>query len=187
MSILFVSAFLEYVFPPFPGDTLTLLGAFLITAKHWSFAFVFTSVLAGSGLGAMAAFWVGTWLERKRKSRKAGDSSAVIDRLVERFRRHGEAFLVINRFLPAVRSLFFVAAGMAGMRARWVLAYSLVSAALWTLLLIALGSSVGASFEDLERFFVAYSKLVWGGFALLAVLWLGRAVYRRLRSRIKQA
>ena len=174
LGILAASALLEYVFPPFPGDTVTLFGAFLITAKGWSFAGVFAAVLLGSGAGALADFWLGRWLGRTRHPKQ-------LDRLVERFQRHGEVYLVVNRFLPGVRALFFVAAGMAGMRASRVLFWALVSATLWNLVLIAIGSAVGANFEALLAFFSAYSRLVWALVAVGVGIWIALAVWKRLR------
>lgn len=184
-GVLALSACIEYVFPPFPGDTITLFGAFLITSHGWSFLAVFLAVLAGSGAGAMIDFWFGRWLKRQELSHptKHPETRARFDRLVARFERHGEVYIVINRFLPAVRSLFFVAAGMAGMRPRWVLLWALVSAALWNLLLIALGTSAGANFEDLQRFFATYSRWTWIAIGLLLLAWMARVVVRRLLAR----
>jgi membrane protein DedA with SNARE-associated domain len=184
LSILALSAFVEYIFPPFPGDTVTLFGAFLITSEGWGFTSVFASVLLGSGAGAMADFWLGKWLKRRELAHPSESKTRKrVDALVEKFRRHGEVFIVLNRFLPGVRAFFFVAAGMAGMRARWVFLWSLVSAALWNLLLIALGSSVGANFEELKAFFAAYSRLVWIALGLVVLFFVVRAVVRRLMRR----
>lgn len=176
LTILGLSALIEYVFPPFPGDTVTLFGAFLITARGWSFPAVFGTVLFGSAVGAMADFWLGRVLSRRRVG------GPRIEKLVERFRRHGEAYLVINRFLPGVRALFFVAAGMAGMRPSRVLLWATVSAALWNLLLIAAGSAVGANFDALLGIFTTYARLVWAALGVVALVWIGRAIVRRMRK-----
>jgi membrane-associated protein len=176
-GILGLSALVEYVFPPFPGDTITLFGAFLITARGWSFVGVFGAVLVGSGAGAMADFWLGKVLQRRHIG---GDR---LRALVDRFQRHGEAYIVLNRFLPGVRALFFVAAGMANMRWTRVLLWAMVSAALWNLLLIAIGSAVGANFEALLRFFATYSRLVWIALGVVVAVWIARALWARWRRK----
>src|SRR6187397_2336142 len=81
-ALLAGSALLEYVFPPFPGDTITLFGAVLITAYGWSGAGVFATVLAGSLAGAMIDFAVG------RRLRARGHKRPAVDRIVARFERH---------------------------------------------------------------------------------------------------
>ena len=181
LSILALSALLEYVFPPFPGDTITLFGAFLITAKGWSFLWVFLAVLAGSAAGSMLDFWLGGWILRRRQ-RKHGRRPGKLDDLVDRFRKHGAWWLVFNRFMPGIRALFFVAAGMAGLKARWVLFWSVVSAALWTLLLIAVGAAIGANFEALEGVFATYSKVAWGALAALVAGYLIVTFYRKRKQ-----
>jgi membrane protein DedA with SNARE-associated domain len=184
-AILGLSALIEYVFPPFPGDTITLFGAFLITARGWSFVAVFAAALIGSGAGAMLDFKFGQWLKRRELATESKHpvARARIDKLVDRFKRHGEVFIVLNRFVPGVRALFFVAAGMAGMRARWVFLWALVSAALWNLLLIAIGTSVGANFDELLEFGRTYAKYVYIGLGILLAAWFARFLYKRLTAR----
>jgi membrane protein DedA with SNARE-associated domain len=183
LAVLTGSAAVEYIFPPFPGDTITLFGAVLITAYGWSFAAVFGSVMIGSVAGAMAAFYFGHRLRlwRSRRPRKQATRLAVIDRLVTQFQRRGPAYLVVNRFLPGIRALFFVAAGLAGMKPLPVLFYSALSAALWNLGIIALGSLLGASFETLLAWVTRYTAIVWILIALVVLFFVGKAIWRRRR------
>jgi len=180
---LFGSAAVEYVFPPFPGDTITLLGAVLITGYGWSWWAVTGAVVAGSLLGSFADYWLGVRLRSRPRSGKHTKRWAAVDRVVARFERHGPAYLILNRFVPGLRALFFVAAGMAGMRRRDVLLYGGLSVALWSALLIALGAALGANLEALERWMRRYSAVAWAilGGALLAYL-IVRLV-RRTRRR----
>ncbi len=195
LAIVALSAALEYAFPPFPGDTITLFGAVLITAYQWSFWGVFGAVMVGSVAGSMAAFFFGSWLEARRAARRAAQKErekveerrAIIDRLIGKFRRHGAVYLVINRFLPGIRALFFVAAGMAKMRPIPVLVYSALSAALWNLGLIALGSALGANFETLMRWVRQYTIAVWLVLGSLALVWASSAAIKWRRSRRNDA
>lgn len=178
LAVIAAAALIEYIFPPFPGDTITLFGAVLITAYNWSFWGVFGAVMAGSMAGSMGAFYVGTgW--RRRRSRKP-DRRASLDRLVKKFHRHGAVYLVLNRFLPGIRSLFFVAAGLAEMPARSVLAYSTLSAALWNLGIIAIGSAVGANFDTLLDWVEKYTFAVWIALGAVVLFWVGRLIWRNL-------
>jgi membrane protein DedA with SNARE-associated domain len=101
---------------------------------------------------------------------------------VAKFHRHGAAYLVLNRFLPGIRSLFFVAAGLAEMRPGAVLGYSALSAALWNLGLIGIGSALGANFETLLAWVERYTLAAWLVIGGVALLWIGRTVWRRWRS-----
>jgi len=48
--VLFVSAFIENTFPPIPGDTVTVIGAYLITGGQINFLGVYLSTKAGNVL-----------------------------------------------------------------------------------------------------------------------------------------
>lgn len=188
-AVLGGSALIEYVFPPFPGDTITLFGAVLITAYGWNFFGVFGAVMAGSVAGAMADYYVGTYLRRRSLARDADSDAArsrqtrTIDTLIGRFERHGALYLVINRFLPGIRALFFVAAGMAGMRPLPVLFYSAISAALWNLGLIAIGSALGLEFDAMLTWVKRYNLVVWCVVGAVALTWFWRARSARLRRK----
>ncbi len=182
LALLAASAAVEYVFPPFPGDTVTLFGAVLITAYAWSFAGVFGAVMVGSCVGAMLDYYLGRQLRLRRIARQVAERPGTVERLVETFRRRGAVYLVLNRFFPGIRALFFVAAGMAGMRPLPVLLYSAVSAALWNLGLIAIGATLGANFDTLLAWVRRYTVVAWIAVGLVVVFFVTRALLRR-RSR----
>lgn len=179
-----LSAAVEYVFPPFPGDTITLLGATLVTSFRWNFAAMFTAVMAGSVAGSMLAFHLGRWWHARRCARagERPEGGSQLDGLVQRFRRHGPVYLVLNRFLPGVRALFFVAAGLAGMRPAAVLLYSALSAALWNLAIMAAGAAVGANLDLLRALVARYTGIAWLALAAVGTFFAGRALWRRHRQ-----
>ena len=149
------AAAIEYVFPPFPGDFVTILAAVLVTAASWSAFGVLSALMGGSMIGAALTFELGLRWGARRTA--PPDANGALDRLVARFQRHGAVYLVLNRFVPGVRSLFFVAAGLAGMRRGPVMLFSAVSALLWNLGLLALGAGLGSNLDRLERWVATYT------------------------------
>jgi membrane-associated protein len=73
-------------------------------------------------------------------------------------------YLVVNRFLPALRAFFFVGAGMSRMNVGPVIVFGGISAALWNALLMGIGYAVGNNWDVLrdlaERYAVATLILV---------------------------
>lgn len=159
---MFFGALIEYVFPPFPGDLVVVLGAVAAGAGQQPLIPVFVAVTVGAVLGTAIDWWVGrraaASLDRLSPRRRR-----VIERLVEGFRRVGPALLVVNRFAPGIRALFFVAAGVAGLRLAPVVGWSTVSATAWNALLMGVGLQVGWHLEDV---------LAW----LEPLGWIGPAV-----------
>ena len=170
LAVLAGSSFFEYVFPPFPGDFVTVLGAVLVTGYGWSFPLVLGAVMLGSVLGTLAAHQLGVVLARKKKK-----PHRMVESLVRRFERHGAAYMIVNRFLPGIRSLFFVAAGLAGIRRRSVILYGGISALLWNLGLMALGAAVGANLDRLEAIVEQYTAVAWGVVAVIVVVFVWRS------------
>jgi membrane protein DedA with SNARE-associated domain len=178
LAIISAAAAIEYLVPPFPGDTITLLAAVLITAYGWSFAAVFTAIMVGSVAGSMAAFWLGT---RLRRGRTSDDEQGTIDKLMARFERHGPAYLIVNRFVPGIRALFFIAAGMAAMKPAKVGIYSAISAALWHLGILAAGMMLGANLDTLQLWVRRYTLAFAIGLGVVALVMAVRWWLRRQR------
>lgn len=165
-----LAATIEYVFPPFPGDVIVIAGAVLVGALGWSAAPVLAAVTAGAVLGSAIDFEAGRWLHRTgRLDHLTPARRDALDRLLDRFRRHGAAFLALNRFVPGVRALFFVAAGLAGLRWPSVLLWSTVSALAWNLLLVGVGVSLGTRLDAIERGFGVYNAVALTVVAVVVV------------------
>lgn len=179
-ALLGASALLEYLFPPIPGDTITLFGAVLISAFGWSWVGILAVILAGSFGGAASNFAIG------RRMRARGHRRPRIDKVVARFERHGPAYLLVNRFIPGVRAVAFIAAGMSGMRGSHVILYGGISVVLWNSLLIGIGSTVGANWETLGRWLRAYNTWVWVVLGSVAVLFIGWRLVLRWRRRTRR-
>ena len=164
LAVLFASAAVEYVFPPFPGDSVTLFGAFLAATEGWSVPLVFTVVTLGSVVGAVIDYALGRRLARIPRDRLSGDRRLLMERaqsIVDRFERHGAVYIAVNRFLPGIRALFFVAAGMARLPVGKVILWGAVSAAAWNALIIGAGFAVGKNWDRLSELLRTYTMVAW--------------------------
>ena len=63
--LLGVSAFVENIFPPIPGDTITAFGAFLVGIGRLDLVGVYTTTTLGSLAGFMSLFGIGRYLGRR--------------------------------------------------------------------------------------------------------------------------
>ncbi|MBW1872182.1 MAG: DedA family protein [Deltaproteobacteria bacterium] len=191
--VLFCSSLIEYVFPPFPGDVITLFGAWLVVKGVWSFPFALILATSGSLLGAALDYAIGVWLSRrldrlpaeKDVKRWTPLTKEKYGLLLAKFRRHGAIYILINRFLPGIRAFFFIVAGASRMSLWKVLVYAAISAVVWNTLLLGAGYSVGANWDDLRSLFASYTTVVWcllgvalvGGIGFWLVRKRGRAVF----------
>ncbi|MCB9709352.1 MAG: DedA family protein [Myxococcales bacterium] len=177
-----LSAMLEYVVPPFPGDTVTLFGVFLAVTAGYSMVWVYLMLTAGSVMGGVLSYGIGLWLGAEEGRLGRWVSNPRLRRGVtvvrQRFERRGAIYLAVNRFLPVLRGVFFIAAGMARMRLWQVVVYGLISALAWNGLIVAVGYSVGANWQALYSLYHQYTLAV---VAVLALLLLGWWLLKRWR------
>ncbi|MCP4606753.1 MAG: DedA family protein [Proteobacteria bacterium] len=177
LGILFCSSTIEYVFPPFPGDTITLFGAFLAANQDWSVPLVFLATTLGSLAGAAIDYSIGRRLGKKNTnelSQRALRARNRIEPILRQFRRYGSIYIMVNRFLPGIRALFFVAAGMSGLPVSKVFLWGAVSAAAWNTLIIAAGLALGKNWERLLGLLQTYTIVAWVACGVIAVLFIIR-------------
>lgn len=183
--VVFLSSMLEYVFPPYWGDTLILAGFFLAGHGAVSWLAIFAAAVGGALLGALIAYALGKryGLRAVRRFSRARGRHRPRQRVQALFRRYGEPILVLNRFLPVVRGLMLYAAGAMDLRLRPVLAYSTIGSIAWVSLMMAVGLVTGGTWEQLQSKFVESSRVV--GIVALAVfgLWLMWLGWRYLRGK----
>jgi membrane protein DedA with SNARE-associated domain len=180
--VLFFGSFVEYVFPPFPGDTLVLLGAWYAVNGALSWPLAFLAVTAGALAGAYVDWRAGVALGRRldrSAHRKGGLTEERLMRFEAGYRRWGAWLLVANRFLPGVRAFFFLAAGACGIPLARVLLFGGISAALWNTLLLAAGGLLVGNLDDLVRLAARYTNVAWIGMAAVAALIAARALLKR--------
>lgn len=176
-----VAAFLKYVVPPFPGDSVMLVGFFLSArggSPSWA---IVLGAFTGGLLGAACAFHLGERLGSKVLERleERGDRKIPVDKLRRLFQTFGEKALLLNRFLPILRSFMLYAAGASGLRAGPAIFWSAGSNLLFAILLAFIGSNVSASWPEI----VALFRKVGSGAGIVALVLLAALVIFRILLR----
>jgi len=183
--LLFLASFLEYVFPPVPGDAVAVVGGWYATHGGLSWAVLFSALSIGALAGTAFDWRLGRWLGAHLDHRAAAGrlDRDRLERFERAYRRWGGLLLVANRFLPGIRAFFFLAAGATGIPLWKVLLYGGISAALWNVLLLGAGALVAKNETDLLALFARYDVVAWiillAGGAIAGLVWLRRRAKRR--------
>jgi membrane protein DedA with SNARE-associated domain len=179
-AFLFISAYFENIFPPTPGDTFVVLGAFLVGRGRMEFLPAYLSTLLGSVFGFMTYYAVGRRWGRVWFRGRRGRFFSVeqLNRVEAWFGRYGNWVLVFNRFLSGFRSVVSLTAGIAHMDARKVFLFALVSCGLWNGLIMGLGLLVG---ENWVVIVANYQRVVLGVVVVLAVVWWIKYIRKKRR------
>lgn len=179
--VLFLATFVEYVFPPFPGDLLVVLGAWYAVQGAISWPATFASVTAGALAGAWLDYRIGVALGRRldRRTGKGALSAERLARFEASYRRWGNLLLLANRFFPGIRAFLFLAAGASGIPLRNVLLFGGLSAVAWNALLLGAGALLARNMNDLVALFERYTQVAWVLVIVAGLAWLGALAWRR--------
>jgi membrane-associated protein len=174
---IFGGAAAEYMVPPLPADSVVLAGALLVVSGEFSFGTVFLVAVAGGMLGALSHYYIGARLMKSGKlignkwvEKLTGKGG--IEKFFVAFKRRGMWLIVFNRALPGVRAVTFLAAGAAGLPFAPTMLAGLISHSAWIAMILAVGVSIGESWEKIEAAFDLYQRVVYvlGGVGLVAYL-----------------
>lgn len=180
--VLTLSAFVENTFPPIPGDTVTVLGAYLVSSGQLDFWGVYISTTIGSVIGFFTMYLLGKRygrsLIRTRMGAKIFDESR-IDKVGNWFSNYGLWVLVANRFLSGTRSVISVFAGLFHLKWYLVLLLSTISACVWNGLLIYGGYQLGVNWQVISEIIGQYNKVV----LFFTVLFVGWFIYHKRKKR----
>lgn len=178
----------ENVFPPIPSEVILLFGGFMTTYTKLSiFGMVVASTL-GSLFGAIILYYIGKIFNKDRLKKiisgKLGKILRLkvsdIDNADNWFDNKGNKTVFFCRFVPLIRSLISIPAGMSEMPMFKFLLYTLFGSLIWNTVLIIVGSVVGENWTKIVNALDTYSHIVV--LILLIIVVVGVYLFYKKRS-----
>ena len=159
---------IENIFPPIPSEVILLFGGFMTTYTSLNIFGMSIASTLGSLIGAIVLYLIGKFFNKERL--KAIVSSKVgkilrlknedIDKADNWFETKGNQTVFFCRFIPIVRSLISIPAGMSEMAMGKFLVYTITGSLVWNVVLIVMGSIVGENWTSILEIFDTYSHIV---------------------------
>jgi membrane protein DedA with SNARE-associated domain len=169
--ILFGSAMIEYFFPPFPGDTVLLFGAFLVGNGRFPLFPVFIATTAGGLTGFLLVYLLCYALnpsyEKLKNKAPFNRFSNSFSKIESQFEKWGDLLIALNRFMPGIRAGFFWAAGFTRRDPKKVILLGTISLLVWNGGIMVAGYSVGNNWALFKSLFAAYQKVFLTGMGVL--------------------
>lgn len=165
---IFLLITLENVFPPIPSEVILLFGGFMTTYTELNILIMIIASLCGSVLGAIILYYIGKIFNKDRLkkiiSSKIGRflhlKSSDIDKADDWFDAKGHKTVFFCRFIPVVRSLISIPAGMSEMPFLKFIIYTSLGSLIWNTILIIIGSLVGENWPSILKVFETYSTII---------------------------
>lgn len=182
---IFISGFIENIFPPYPGDTVTFVGGYLSGSGHLTFPLVFLSSGLGCLGGTLILYLIGKSKGRELFLRNKGKifDVAHLEKVEGWFRKYGEKILVLSRFLTGVRSVVALAAGVANVNTKKMTIYSSISIILWNGIILFSAFKVQQNWRRILEILQVYNKIVLAVLAIVVIVWLTKIFRGKLMKK----
>ena len=146
----FFLIFIENIFPPIPSEIILLLSGFMTSYTNLNVLLMIIFSSLGSLLGAILLYYIGKILNKDRlKKIVRGKIGKVlflkekdIDKADAWFDNKGNKSVFFCRFVPIVRSLISIPAGMSEMPMVKFIVYTFCGSLIWNTVLIRLGHTL---------------------------------------------
>ncbi|PAE09165.1 alkaline phosphatase [Terribacillus saccharophilus] len=170
----------ENVFPPIPSEIILLFGGFLTTTSgSVTIVGVIIAATIGAVLGALILYGIGLLLDVERLE-KIVDRWGHILRIKKEdihkadawFDKYGVWTIFLCRFVPVIRSLISIPAGMSNMNFPLFLIFTTLGTLIWNTVLVLLGYWLGESWTTVETYLGYYQDVVIVVLAILIVLFV---------------
>src|SRR5438046_5074003 len=144
----FVMMFFESTAVPIPAEVVIPPAAYWATQGHFNLALIVVAATAGSWAGSAASYWIAWKLGRplvERYGRFVLLSKKKIEGADHWFDAYGAGGIFVARFLPGIRHLISIPAGLFKMNFRTFSIMTIVRARLFTAALACFGITVLAA------------------------------------------
>jgi len=171
---IFVLMAAESMVIPLPSELVMPFAGFLVSTGRFNFALAIIASTLGSLAGSLISYWLGAYGGEKiviRWGRYLLLDTEDLKQTEKWFAKRGDITIFIGRFIPVVRHLISVPAGIGKMNLKKFIAFTLSGAACWNTILLILGYLLGVNWEYIRKF-SEYFSLPLAGLIILALIYL---------------
>lgn len=159
---------IENIFPPIPSEVILTFGGFATTISHITIVGAIIASTIGSVIGAIILYGFGRILNedkiekvsRNKIGKIIGIKKENIEKSFKWFNSKGKYAVFLGRFIPIIRSLVSIPAGMAKMNMLPFLVLTTVGSAIWNTILIILGKIAGSSWHKIAGYVGTFSDAI---------------------------
>lgn len=179
---IFLLITIENIFPPIPSEVILLFSGFASSILNLNKYIIILVSTLGSIAGAFILYYIGRILNKTRlKLLVKGRVGKVIkltendiDKADKWFEKKGNKAVLICRFIPIVRSLISIPAGMNKMNIIKFSLYTFLGTFIWNTVLVIAGNEVGQNWITIANIMNKYSNII---LIILMVLFISLSIF----------
>ena len=185
----FLLIMVENLFPPIPSEVILTFGGFMTTETNLTVTGVIIASTLGSVVGAIILYGIGAIVGIQRIERFV-DKWGKILRLTSKdihkanawFEKYDVWTVFFCRFIPLIRSLISLPAGLAKMNFWIFLVLTTFGTLIWNMVLVNLGAKLGNSWETVVHYMDIYSDFAYAAIVLIFLVVVIRFYRKKMRS-----
>ena len=163
----FILIFLENIFPPIPSEIILTFSGYMTTYTALNIVLIILCSTFGSLLGTITLYFLGKLISIDSIYRFSSSKIGVffglksndIKKTILWFSSHGNSCVFFGRFIPIIRSLISIPAGINRMNLFKFSLFSFLGSLIWNSVLILLGNILGNNFTLVVDVLKKYSNI----------------------------
>jgi len=178
---------IESSFIPFPSEVIIPPAAWKAAQGDLSFWLVMFFGTLGALIGALFNYYFAKYLGQRliyafadtRFAHLCMIDRGKIEKAEQYFVKHGKSSTLIGRFIPGIRQLISLPAGLASMPLKPFIFYTVLGSGLWNLILAILGYYLYSQEKLLKTYYNELSWLMVG----LGIVFIGYLVFKSMKKK----
>lgn len=178
----FILMALESMIVPVPSEVVMPFAGYLALQGRFNFWIALLASSIGSIFGSFLSYYIGVYGGRPlvlKFGRYFLLEEEHLKWTEKWFRKRGQKTIFISRFIPVVRHLISIPAGIARMAISRFLVYTFIGATIWNLILLYAGFKLGSHWDKIHQF----SKELDILFVIGVVLFLAYFVWKHHKKK----
>ncbi len=146
----------------FPGDSLLFTAGFLASQNVLDIKVLILGCFIAAIFGDSLGYYIGKRFGRRlfQKENSIWFHKDHLNRAQKFYDKHGGKTIILARFVPVVRAFAPVVAGIGVMQYKRFVAFNLVGAVLWAIIIPLLGYYLGSAIPDVDKYLLPIVGLI---------------------------
>ncbi|MBS3137982.1 DedA family protein [Candidatus Woesearchaeota archaeon] len=181
---IFILMIFESMVVPVPSELVLPFAGFLAATGEFNLFLVIIAASLGSLIGSLISYYMGLYGGNKlivKYGKYFFVDPADLQKTEEWFAKKGEKTVFISRFIPVVRHLISIPAGIGKMDLKKFCLYTIAGATLWNAFLIYLGYLLGQRWNEVKH----YSEYFTIPVIILLIIGGSYYIYHHIRNKQK--
>ena len=181
---IFLLMTMESMILPVPSELVMPFAGFLISSGEMNFWAIVIFSTFGSLVGSLISYYIGRYGGNRFIIKNKEFLFLNKEHLMQTekwFSKKGELTIFVGRFIPIIRHIISIPAGIGKMDIKKFMLYTVIGAAIWNAFLTYIGWVLGNNWETISK----YSDYVSFGILGLLVIGVGYFVGKQIKKRKK--